>query len=211
MSAAVTSLVIGVTGHRDLAPHEGAPLRQRVRDFFAQLQHDFPGLPLVILSSLAGGSDQLVANEALALGAHLVAVLPLERKLYARDFTGTSRTTFDALCERAEVLQLPLLHGISAAAIAEHGTARDHQYAQAGVFVASHSHILLALWDGRESHLLGGTAQVVRYHLNGIMPGWIERRRSERPMARPTDRAFPLERERRDIGIGGYRRARICL
>ena len=58
-----------------------------------------------------------------------------------------------------------------------HGEARDRQYAQAGVFIASHSHILLALWDGRESELLGGTAQVVRYPLSGIMPGLIERRR----------------------------------
>ncbi len=52
------------------------------------------------------------------------------------------------------------------------------QYAQAGIFISSHCHILLALWDGHESELLGGTAQVVSFHLQGHMPG------SNRPPAR---------------------------
>ena len=177
MSAAVP-LVVGVTSHRNLAASEIGPLRQRIRDFFAQLRHDFPDLPLVVLSALAEGGDQVVAQEALAIGARLIAPLPLPPQSYADDFTDAAgRAAFANLCARAEVLQLPPLPGASAASTAAPGEARNRQYAQAGVFVASHSHILLALWDGRESELLGGTAQVVRYHLNGIMPGLIERRR----------------------------------
>jgi hypothetical protein len=55
-------LVIGVTSHRDIPAHEVEPIRQRVREFFAQLQRDFPTLPLVVLSALAQGGDQLVAE-----------------------------------------------------------------------------------------------------------------------------------------------------
>jgi hypothetical protein len=177
VSAAVP-LVVGVTSHRNMAASEIGPIRQRVRDFFAQLRIEFPDLPLVVLSALAEGGDQMVAHEALAVGARLIAPLPLPPKSYADDFTdAASRAAFADLCRRAEVLQLPSLPGASAASTAAPGEARNRQYAQAGVFVASHSHILLALWDGRESDLLGGTAQVVRYHLNGIMPGLIERRR----------------------------------
>lgn len=173
---ALTPLVIGVTSHRHLAAGEIEAIRLRVQDFFAQIQREFPELPLVVLSALAEGGDQLVAEEALLIGARLIAPLPLPRALYAEDFTDSARTAFADLCRRAEVLQLPLLPGHTIADVAAQGPARDHQYAQAGVFVASHCHILLALWDGRDSELLGGTAQIVRYHLHGIMPGTIERR-----------------------------------
>ena len=178
MSAAVTPLVIGVTGHRNLSASEVGPLRERVRDFFRQLQHEFPGLPLVVLDSLAAGGDQLVAEEALATGARVIAPLPFARELYVQDFADADRAAFESLCARVEVVQLPLVPGNTDADIVRQGPPRDRQYAQAGVFVASHCHILLALWDGRESDLLGGTGQVVRYHLDGIMPGWIERRHS---------------------------------
>ncbi len=180
MSAAVTPLVIGVTSHRNLSAGEVEPLRQRVRDFLTQLQRDFPGLPLMVLASLAEGGDQLVAEVALGMGVRVIAPLPFAREPYAQDFGEAGQLAFESLCERAEVWHLPLVPGNTRADIAAHGEARDRQYAQAGVFVASHSHILLALWDGRESDLLGGTAQVVRYHLDGIMPGWIERRHSHR-------------------------------
>ncbi len=173
-------LVVGVTSHRNLAASEIEPIRLQVRGFFAQLKRDFPELPMVVLSALAQGGDQLVAREALAAGARLIAPLPLEPASYIEDFDSAGRAAFAGLCERAEVVQLPLVRGNTPAIVAVHGEARDRQYAQAGVFVASHSHILLTLWDGRESELLGGTAQVVRYALHGVMPGLIERRRGAR-------------------------------
>jgi hypothetical protein len=170
-------LVVGVTSHRNLVPGETDALRGRVRDLFAQLRREFPNLPLVVLSSLAEGGDQLVAREALACGARLVAPLPLPRQVYAQDFAdATVRAEFADLCAHADILELPVMADATPAAIAAPGPARDRQYAQAGVFVASHCHVLLALWDGRDSALLGGTAQVVRYALDGVMPGLVEAR-----------------------------------
>jgi hypothetical protein len=170
-------LVVGVTGHRNLVAAEVDALRKRVRGLLTQLRHDFPNLPLVVLSSLAEGGDQLVAREALSCGARLVAPLPLPADAYARDFSDDGvRAEFADLCAHADVLQLPVMADSTAEAVAVPGQARDRQYAQAGVFVASHSHVLLALWDGRESPLLGGSAQVVRYALEGVMPGLVEAR-----------------------------------
>jgi len=177
----MTPLVIGVTSHRNIPAHEMQPIRQRVQDFFAQLKRDFPELPLVVVSALAEGGDQLVAQEALAAGARLVAPLPLPRELYIDDFSdATVREKFDTLCSQAEIVRLPQLLAQSRLAIGSPGMARDRQYAKAGVYIASHCHILLAIWDGKETGRLGGTAQIVKYHLSGTLPGLIDRRRETR-------------------------------
>ena len=177
----MTPLVIGVTSHRNIPAHEMQPVRQRVRDFFSQLKRDFPELPLVVVSALAEGGDQLVAQEALDAGARLVAPLPLPRELYVDDFSDAAvREKFDALCGQAEIVRLPQLLAQSRLAIGSPGMARDRQYAKAGVYIASHCHILLAIWDGKETGRLGGTAQIVKYHLSGTLPGLIDRRRETR-------------------------------
>ena len=177
----MTPLVVGVTSHRNMPAHEMEPIRQRVRDFFAQLKRDFPELPLVVLSALAEGGDQLVAQEGLSAGARLVAPLPLPRELYVDDFPDpVIRENFDALYSQAEIVRLPQLMAQSRLAIGSPGMARDRQYAKAGVYIASHCHILLAIWDGKETGRLGGTAQIVKYHLSGAMPGLIDRRRDTR-------------------------------
>ena len=198
-------LVVGVTSHRNLAPDEIEPIRQSIAGFFAQLKADFPEMPLLMLSALAEGGDQLAAREALAAGVRLIAPLPLLPDIYREDFIDdATRQQFAELCNHANILQMPLLSGQTLAGIAVRGEARDRQYAQAGVFIASHCHILLALWDGKESNLLGGTAQVVRYALDGVMPGWIERRRSERTVLNRVDESivFHIACSRSD-GQGG--------
>ncbi len=179
--AVMTPLIVGVTSHRDIPAREVEPIRQRVRDFFAQLRHDFPDLPLVLLSALAEGGDQLAAQEALSAGARLLAPLPLPRELYEDDFLDPAlRASFDALCSHAEIVLLPELMEQSRHAIGAPGLARDRQYAKAGVYIASHCHILLAIWDGKTSDRLGGTAQIVNYHVTSALPGLIDRRRDSR-------------------------------
>ncbi len=170
-------LVVGVTGHRDLRADELPRLRLKVRDFFLALQRDYPGLPLSLLSPLAAGADQLVTAVALELGLRVVAVLPVPMDMYREDFEpGAARESFDQQRSAAEVIELPILDTSSAAAVAHTGHARDLQYAQAGIFASTHCHILLALWDGEASGLLGGTSQVVSFHLHGHMPEAIDRR-----------------------------------
>lgn len=173
----LATLVVGVTGHRKLREAEIPALRAQVRDFLLDLQRRYPELPVLLLSSLAEGGDQLAAQVALDLGLRVIAPLPMAVELYRDDFDDVSRPVFDRQLQRVEMLVLPLRHDSHHQAIAQPGLARDQQYAQAGIFVSSHCHILLALWDGRDSDKLGGTAQVVRFHLQGSVPGQIDRRR----------------------------------
>lgn len=178
-NSTAVSLVIGVTGHRNLRQEEIPRLKAQVRGFFLDLRQRYPDLPLCLLSSLAAGSDQLAAEAAFELGIRVIAPLPMSPDLYRTDFPeNESRETFDRQMRSAELLMLPIRPGSDPDAVAKPGRERDMQYAQAGIFISSHCHILLALWDGRESELLGGTAQVVAFHLHGNMPGPIDRRRA---------------------------------
>mgnify|MGYP001038509511 CR=1 FL=1 len=181
MNIVVTPLVIGVTSHRNLRAEEIEPIRQHVRTFFAQMRHELPSMPLLLLSALAAGGDQLVAQEALDAGARLLVPLPLPLDMYLDDFTdAATRLKFETLCAQATVIPLPLPSGQVLADLRAPGTQRDHQYARGGVYIASHCHILLAIWDGKPSPRVGGTAQTVRYHLSGAPPGQSERRANSR-------------------------------
>jgi hypothetical protein len=163
------SLAIGVTGHRDLVDVELPVLRARIAELLDYLAREFPGLPLKALSSLAEGADRLFAEVALDRGIPLVAVLPMPADEYERDFTeATSRRQFRELLGRSEVIELAPARGVPPADTA---TGREARYAAAGVFIASHCQVLVAVWDGKPSQHRGGTADIVRYRITGYLPG----------------------------------------
>ena len=170
-------LVIGVTGHRDLRASEVPEIRKRVRALFVDLQERYPTRKLRLLSPLAEGADRLVANIAVELGMELSVVMPMPRFIYDTEFTSTASVDeFDELYAKADdVFELPIARSGTIESISQPGRARDLQYAQSGVFLSAHCHILLALWDGKTSGQLGGTAQVVRFRLHDIMPGYTTR------------------------------------
>ena len=171
-SLARVYLNIGLTAHRDLVPAHVPRLRRQVRALFLHLQAEFPDLPLRLISALAEGGDQLVAEEALALGIEVLVPLPMPQQDYEDDFPDPGQLArFRALLARAQVRTLPLAAGNTLEAVRVRGPQRNRQYAQLGMFVSSHCQLLLALWDGKPSDATGGTAQVVGYHLYNTMPG----------------------------------------
>ena len=129
------------------------------------------------MSSLAEGADRLVAEEAVGLRMPLTVILPMPRQIYLEDFqTESSRLQFEQLCSAAvDVFELPITPGNTPASISDDPKNRARQYAQVGVFLCAHCHILLALWDGKESPQLGGTSQVVHFHHDDVMPGYTPR------------------------------------
>jgi len=169
----VVPLTIGVTGHRDLVEDEVPQIRLRVQTLFTSLQQRFPDRPLRILSPVAEGADQLVAEVALELELDLVVVLPMPLDLCRQDFDSEAASErFIYLCSQAaEVLELQIVAGASRETLAQSIEHRNRQYAQLGVFLCAHSHILLALWDGKPSDNVGGTAQVVNFHHYDVMAG----------------------------------------
>jgi len=170
-------MVVGVTGHRNLRPDEIPHLRSEIRRFFLTLQKDFPELPITLLSPLAAGADQLVTSVAMDMGIRVIAILPIPAEMYLHDFDDeASLAEFQRQLAQSEHLEITLRSNGDDASKA--GPARNLQYAHAGIFTSSHCHILLALWDGKENGYLGGTAQVVSFHLHGSMPGAIDRRQA---------------------------------
>ncbi len=167
-------MIVAVTGHRDLVAEEIPTIRKRVSIFLTELRDEYPDRGVSVMSALAEGADQLVADEALKLGIPIIAPLPMKRQLYLRDFDDIKvQERFEYLCSRAaEIYELPVAHGNTLESIGDYGAARDQQYAQLGVFLCAHCHILLALWDGKDNDQLGGTGQVVRFHHDDVMPGY---------------------------------------
>lgn len=169
-------LVVAVTGHRDLVPAEVPGIRRKVQELLQGLAARYPDRRLSVMSPLAEGADRLVAEVALDLGVGVTVPLPMRRTLYKQDFVErNSGKKFDLLCERADdVFELPLARGNTEEQILFPGPARNRQYAQVGIFLCAHCHILLAIWDGKPSPELGGTGQVVKFHHDDIMPGYTQ-------------------------------------
>lgn len=166
-------LRIGVSGHRvppKLPEESEAPLRALVDRTLAAIavtaRKANTASALVIVSSLAEGSDRIVAAAGLAAGFALQAVLPFEKAEYERDFeTPMSRSEFEELLGHAcDVFELD-------------GAAdeRPRAYEAAGLFMLANIDVLVAIWDGGVAAGIGGTAQMVeRAIADGIAVVWIE-------------------------------------
>jgi hypothetical protein len=162
-------LRVGVTGHRvppKLPTESEAPLRAHLDRILSTVvesarrpDRDFAGgasandgSEFVVVSSLAEGSDRLVAEAGLAAGYVLEAVLPFARAEYARDFHAPeSQAAFEHLLGKADaVFELD-----------GDGGDRSRAYEAAGFVMLANTDLLIAIWDGEEAAGVGGTAQIV--------------------------------------------------
>ncbi|HHB93264.1 MAG TPA: hypothetical protein ENK59_08655 [Thioploca sp.] len=165
-------LTLGITGHRDPRTEDLEILRSKVRKVFKLLQNHCPNTPLQLLSPLADGADRLVAKVALEENIQLIVPLPMKQSIYEQDFDVQSKKEFKELLNQAnKIFTLPLVEGNTETNIVECNDNRTQQYALVGAFIARHSHILLALWDGIPLDKMAGTAQVVKFKLTGYMKG----------------------------------------
>jgi hypothetical protein len=166
--------VLGVTGHRAFRAADEEPLSTLVASIVADLRSMYSHTPLILLTPLAEGADRLVAEVALAAGAWLVVPMPFARRTYEATFRDhESRRHFNRLLTHPRtlrVLELPELPDRAGAGRFDEDTRRRSAYLQCGAFVARHSQILIALWDGQPGHGAGGTADVVAYRRTGRLP-----------------------------------------
>ena len=162
----VLPFVIALGGHRDLRADDVPGLEARVADILTGLASRFPNTPLLLLSSLAEGADRLGARVALRLGIGVVAVLPLPREEYERDFaTAEARAELADLLGRAQdwfSVDVPP------------GSSRPYAYARAAAYITQRSQLVLALWDGAPVEGEAGTAPLVRFALEGVPEGYGE-------------------------------------
>ncbi|RLB18919.1 MAG: hypothetical protein DRG82_02795 [Deltaproteobacteria bacterium] len=190
MATEAEFLCIGVTGHRPdgLKGADWKLLRARVREMFSLTCEGsrrgervrIKGLgqsvsPLRVISPLAEGADQIIAEEGLSAGGELYCPLPFKQEEYERDFsTPESLDRFRHLLSKASLVNV--LGGKT-----DSKAERDASYASAGREVLRRSDILLAVWDGNPAKGTGGTAQIVEEAKQaGIPVVWIDSRTPHR-------------------------------
>jgi hypothetical protein len=143
---------VGITGHQRLDDPEAWSWVARVmRDELAKV-----ALPLVGVTSLAVGADQLLARLVLERGGMIHAVLPFAD--VERSFSPDAVPAYRELAQQAtiEALDTP-------------GTDED-AYLAAGQRVVELSDLMLAVWNGKPSKGKGGTADVVAYAIRRGVP-----------------------------------------
>lgn len=161
---------VGVTGHRAFDDPEGAA--RRIREGLRRLlevtgiEGDGTQARIEVISSLAEGADRLVAREALALpGTTLSVVLPFPVDDYARDFeTEESKAEYAEFLARAQTVE-----------VMPASPTREAGYELQGRWVADHSDVLVAVWDGGAPRRQGGTAETVAYAAErGTLLLWVK-------------------------------------
>ena len=185
--------VVAVTGHRFFAKPgevEGLPgynpetIKNTFRNELEQMALQWKkacgkvNAPFLLLTGMADGSDQLAAEVALELPAELnvkvAAVLPMDKELFR--LTLNDKERFDSLLKRVYLTySLPLpdnspQYRAKIADVTNHDTdcLREKQYNNLGKFLALHSHVLFAFWDGIDMpNLVGGTSTVLHFKLEG--------------------------------------------
>ncbi len=142
-----TVRMIGFTGHAGLPPHTAELVAKKLHEHLAP----HAGLGLIGISLLGPGADQLFSKVVLELGGSLYVVIPATK--YRDSFTDKdAQRTFDWLSERAVYRER-----------LEFTDSTEHAHMEGGKVVVDRAEVLLAVWDGRPSRGLGGTADVVAY------------------------------------------------
>jgi hypothetical protein len=142
-------LSIGVTGHRELSDVQGwVWVRAQLHEFLAGLYR-----PLLGVTSLAIGADQIFAEIVLDLGGQIEAIIPFAgyERTFRNDVELGRYEELKSLCVRSETLgPFPT---------------EEEAFLSAGKTVVDHSDLLVAVWDGEPAHGTGGTGDIVDYAL----------------------------------------------
>jgi hypothetical protein len=180
MTSRLVPLTIGVIGHRELLPADHDRIVAQMRSVVASYRLRFPASPLVVMTALAEGADQLAVNACHAIeGVTIMAVLPMPIADYERDFTQPgSLERFRHLLTTVETtvtVDKLLARDSIAPAWPEVSTneGRTAAYQRCARFISDQSHVLMAVWDGRPPELVAGTADTVHYRFSSAnsLPG----------------------------------------
>jgi hypothetical protein len=146
---------IAVSGHRGLTPDVEALIEHAIGAELAPFAAD--GNPLVGLSCLADGADQIFATAVLELGGTLEAVIPAER--YRDGLPDAAKPAYDDLLSRAASVRR-----------CEHDESNSRAHMDASILMVDSADRLFAVWDGQPARGFGGTADVVTYARDKGLP-----------------------------------------
>jgi hypothetical protein len=201
--------LVGITGHRDILGEDEPRVREAVKAILTDYQRRSGTGCVALLTLLSAGADLLAAEVAQEMGIVVIALLPFPRDLYRDDFTDKRDLdrflSMHAACSARYTV--PFAPGSSPEIISRSAQARNDQYALAGACMARFAQTMIAVWDGLDSGLRGGTSDIVRLklgsneRLNRFLSGkrvalpagpvqWVYTRRRKAPDASP----FPPDR-----------------
>lgn len=134
---------IGITGHQEL----NDPLW--VKGEILRVLH-LQSLPLIGVTSLAVGADQLFAQAVLECGGRLQVIIPFAG--YANSFKDGGLQEYERLLASAAIVEvLPAIGS------------QEESYFSAGKKVVDVSDLVIAVWNGKPAAGLGGTGDIVNY------------------------------------------------
>ena len=136
---------VGITGHQRIPAEALDHIKTGIRECLTGL----PG-PIVGLSSLALGADQLFAQAVLDGGGRLIAVIPCDG--YEATFSSDDLPSYQALLPKAsEVKAL------------NYREPSETAFMAAGEEIMRASDLVIAVWGGQPAVGLGGTGDAVAY------------------------------------------------
>jgi hypothetical protein len=148
-------MLIGISGHQRLVEDSWWDwVRSEIESII-----DREEKPIMGISSLAIGADQLFARLVLEMGGTLYAVLPFQG--YERTFQ-----TADALKQYRELLQ----RATSIETLSSGQADDEERFLAAGRRVVDLCQKLIVVWNAEPAKGLGGTADVVAYALTTGRP-----------------------------------------
>ena len=181
---------VGVTGHRNLVgedrPATMAQITESLREIEALAKvkgKDGEDISVAMLNAFAQGADMLCAEAAFALGMDVYAVLPCAPEKYVQSFDDEEdkRKLHAYLKKCRSVTVAPDTEKCFERYKAEVGMDdKSYEYRQLGIYIAEHSDVLLALWDGKppKTKYGCGTVEVIDFaseRKKAVM--WIKCRR----------------------------------
>ena len=166
------SIIIGVTGHRNLVKEDYIKLKEEVKKGLLSLKELYYSLlneepHLIMLSAFAEGADILCAEVAFELNIDVYAVLPYELNEYRKSICKEERNHFDTLLKKCKNANS---YYVVCNTKDKQKKTYDYSsfYRELGIFMAKHSHILLALWDQKPPRGPNGcgTVEVIQFVLD---------------------------------------------
>jgi hypothetical protein len=187
---ATIPIVLGIVGHRQIRGEDEARLGKTLKGIFTKYLDSYLHTPLVVLSALAEGADQLAAKVALALAEEdqyrgrisVLAPLPFASVVYAEsssfslDKEAAKRMLDWTESRVVESFVVPIPSGPASDDIFRWAALRDETekrrtcYANAGGYIVRHCHALIALWDTADEGGASGTGEIVAFKLSSAVP-----------------------------------------
>ncbi|MBV8752654.1 MAG: hypothetical protein JO328_07330 [Hyphomicrobiales bacterium] len=137
---------VGITGHQSREGIDWEWVKASIRDELQKLPRPIEGY-----SSLAEGADQVFAQAVLDAGGKLTGVIP--KPDYEVHFKPEALRNYVRLKSRSRLEELAP------------EASDEASFFNAGRYIADHTNLLFAVWDGAPSKGHGGTADVVNYAL----------------------------------------------